>query len=429
MSGAEPWIGSYRPKIPWAGRRSPMDAGGSMPKDPRRIDEAVLDDHGGEVRPHLLHDLAPEPRGGQHVGLVHARQATPAPAGQLEGDPHDAADLRLGVPQRVHADTPLGGASFLRRPPEIEAAGQLAHDQHVHAAQERRAQGRAWRQRRLDGHRAEIGEQLQPAAQGEERLRGTDGGFRVAPFRPADGTQEDRIGPGADRQVFVADGHPVGIDGPTANHDLAPLYGEPEALADGVEDAPAGGDDLRPDAIAGDDRDAVGRRGGRGHARTSRTTASRSLFSAERYPSSEASMMFVERPWPVWTGPSGPSLERRQRTMTWPCASSPAVTARISYSASTGCQPSTGPTAASTAPKRASTGPLPAPSAETLSPATVSETLPCERPPWLEVTLQPCRTTVSLVTGAASEASCSTIARRSASVTSFLASARAMTSR
>ena len=61
-------------------------------------------------------------------------------------------------------------------------------------------------------------------------------------------------------------------------------------------------------------------------------------------------MMFVESPWPDTTSAPGPSSdERRQRTRTWPWASSPAETALISYSVRTGCQPRTGWSAWSTA--------------------------------------------------------------------------------
>ena len=80
-------------------------------------------------------------------------------------------------------------------------------------------------------------------------------------------------------------------------------------------------------------------------------------------------MMFVDNPWPDTTSAPGPSSdERRQRTSTWPWASSPADTALISYSVSTGCQPSTGWSAWSTAAYSASTGPLPVASAVRSSP-------------------------------------------------------------
>ena len=73
-------------------------------------------------------------------------------------------------------------------------------------------------------------------------------------------------------------------------------------------------------------------------------------------------------------GPS--SDERRQRTRTWPWASSPAETALISYSVRVGCQPSTGWSASSTALNSALTGPLPVDSALRSSPPTLSVTVP-----------------------------------------------------
>src|SRR5262245_39905497 len=56
-----------------------------------------------------------------------------------------------------------------------------------------------------------------------------------------------------------------------------------------------------------------------------------SLLTATRYASIEASMMFVLNPCPETTSAPGPSsLDRRQRTSTRPCASSPPDTALIS---------------------------------------------------------------------------------------------------
>ena len=101
-------------------------------------------------------------------------------------------------------------------------------------------------------------------------------------------------------------------------------------------------------------------------------------------------MMFVDSPWPVTTSAPGPSsCDRRQRTRTWPCASSPADTALISYSVSTGCQPRTGWTASSTAANSALTGPLPVAWAALASPATTSDAEPTECPPLDELMFQP----------------------------------------
>ena len=93
----------------------------------------------------------------------------------------------------------------------------------------------------------------------------------------------------------------------------------------------------------------------------------------------DASMMLVDRPWPLTTSAPGPSSdERRQRTSTWPWASSPADTALISYSVSTGRQPRTGWMALSTALNRALTGPLPVDSDRAFS--SPDRARPCPSP-------------------------------------------------
>ena len=89
--------------------------------------------------------------------------------------------------------------------------------------------GEAVDQRRLDGHRPQVGVQAEAAAQREERLLGTDGGRRIVPLGAADGAQVDGIGGGADGQVLVADRDAVVVDGPSTDHQLAPLDGEAHA--------------------------------------------------------------------------------------------------------------------------------------------------------------------------------------------------------
>ena len=137
-------------------------------------------------------------------------------------------------------------------------------------------------------------------------------------------------------------------------------------------------------------------------------------------------MMFVDRPWPVTTTAAGPSSdERRARTSTWPCASPSAETALISYSVRTGFHWRTGRIASSTALNSALTGPLPVESPAFASPATTTDTEPTECPPDEELMLQPS----SSMDRGTSAFFCSMRASRSASVTSFLVSARAIAAR
>ena len=73
MSGAEPWIGSYRPNVPWAVRRSPSDADGSMPE------------RAGQDRRLVGQDVAEQVLGHEHVER-----------GRAADEQHRAASRRAG---------------------------------------------------------------------------------------------------------------------------------------------------------------------------------------------------------------------------------------------------------------------------------------------------------------------------------------------
>ena len=76
---------------------------------------------------------------------------------------------------------------------EIDAAGELADDEHVDAGQELRTERRGRHERRVDAHRAQVGEEAQAPAQCEEGLLGADRRLRVVPARAADGAEQDRV--------------------------------------------------------------------------------------------------------------------------------------------------------------------------------------------------------------------------------------------
>ena len=104
------------------------------------------------------------------VCLVDARDAPPAPRRKLEGELDDAPDLVLGVRQQVRrvalgrgrVAIDVGRLAGLVPLAEVEAAGQLAEDQQVHAAQPLLAQRRGVDECRLQGDRPQVGEQPQP---------------------------------------------------------------------------------------------------------------------------------------------------------------------------------------------------------------------------------------------------------------------------
>src|SRR5690349_18180494 len=382
-----------------------------------RIHELVVDLDVRELGLEVLDDLPPEPRGRDDVGLVDARQAAPPGPGELEAQPDDAPDLGLRVRQRVPGDALPGGAGRLLPLPEVDATGELPDDQQVDAGEELRPERRRRHERRVDRHRPEVCEQLQLAAEREQALLRANGRGRVVPLRPAQRAQQDRVAPAGPGHVLGPDRDAVRVDGIATGGDVRPGDVEPERLPGGVQNRTPGGDDLRPDPVPRDRRDAIRRhegssttRGATNATATPLISAPWSLFTPARYASSEASMMFVLNPWPETTSAPAPSSdERRQRTRTWPWASSPAETALISYSVSTGCQPKTGWRARSTAEYSASTGPFPTAAAARSSPFTASDTLPVALPPCDDVTFQPRSSTEA----GTSAARCSTSASRS----------------
>ena len=71
----------------------------------------------------------------------------------------------------------------------------------------------------MDGDRPEVGEQLEAAAEREERLLGPDARVRVVPVRSADRAEQDRVGVAGRSHVLVSEGRSVGVDGGPAGED------------------------------------------------------------------------------------------------------------------------------------------------------------------------------------------------------------------
>ena len=112
----------------------------------------------------VVRDGAPESAGGEHVGFVHARQSLAASPCQLERQAHDAADFRLRVEHRIESLSATRAIMRFAALAEIDAAGELTHDHHVHAVDEVRAQRRRLLERWLDGDRAQVRKESQDLA-------------------------------------------------------------------------------------------------------------------------------------------------------------------------------------------------------------------------------------------------------------------------
>jgi hypothetical protein len=159
-----------------------------------RIDEQVLE---LEVRELLAHDARrgtpPQPRRLEHVRLVHGRKLPPPRARELRGRAHDALDLARRVDARVERPflPPVDALASLLA--EVDATGQLAHDDEVDATEplglERRDRGET----SVHRDRAEIGVHAESPAERQEPLLGPHRRGRIVPLRTADGAEQDRI--------------------------------------------------------------------------------------------------------------------------------------------------------------------------------------------------------------------------------------------
>ena len=180
-------------------------------------------------------DTAPQLRRRQHVGLVHRDDAAVAPASELERPPCDPLDLLARVAALV-----AGGVLLERFLAEVEAAGQLTHDDQVDVGV---------------AHRAQVGVGVKLLAEPEQPLLGAPRG--AVPTRASDGAQQDGVGrlhggPDVGRE-WVS----VLVDGIAAEGQMHLPHADAEQLRGGVDDAARLGHHLWADPIAreaGDDR-------------------------------------------------------------------------------------------------------------------------------------------------------------------------------
>ena len=228
MSGAEPWIGSYSPNVPCAVRRSPSDADGSIPSEPgqhRRLvgqdvaEEVLGDDdvevgrppdeqHRARVDELVAERRRPGSRGATSSATVRHRRDVARTlalstdvtclrrvARELEREPDDPPRPRPPSTGSVSSAARVAGRARRLAPlAEVDAAGQLADDEHVDAGQQLRPERRGRDERRMDADGPQVRVQAEPAAKREERLLRPDRRRRIGPLRAADGAQQDRVG-------------------------------------------------------------------------------------------------------------------------------------------------------------------------------------------------------------------------------------------
>lgn len=162
----------------------------------RAVDELVAQPQLRELRrEHLGDDLAPQPARREHVRLVEADDGGGRVPRQRQAgrEPRDALDLRPRVRLRVERVALAPPVAVFDPVPEVDPARQLPHDGEVRAAAHGRLQGRVVDERlRREEARPQVAVRLHLLAQLQEALLRAHG--PRAPFRSADGAQEDGVG-------------------------------------------------------------------------------------------------------------------------------------------------------------------------------------------------------------------------------------------
>ena len=179
-----------------------------------------------------------------------------APARKLEGAVGDAGNLAFGVGLGI-PDLALAIDHALTALAEVDAAGEFAHDQHVGALNDLRPQGRECQHLGIDDHGTQVHEEVESAAEAEDRRRLDAAPLRVVELarRPAEGALEDRVGGAAGVDCDGGQVLAVALPCFAAGIRFDELELVAEAAADRLQHAQRFVDDLGADAVALEDGD------------------------------------------------------------------------------------------------------------------------------------------------------------------------------
>ena len=193
---------------------------------------------------------APEPGGFQDVGLVHRCQLAAAAASQLEPDAEHALDLRFGVAHGIDADDALRGFGAALGLGIVEAAGELADDHHIHALKDVGLEHAGVGELGIDLDGADVGEDVEVGAQGQQTILGPGGSRRVVPFGSPHGAEQNRVGRRGQIPDAVRQRSAVFVDGYAADVTVFEDEIVAKGAAHGLHGLDAFGGDLGPDAVA-----------------------------------------------------------------------------------------------------------------------------------------------------------------------------------
>ena len=181
---------------------------------------------------------------------------------KLEGDAADALDLigvvDLGIDGALLAVAEIGDGLGLA---EIDAAGELAHDDDVEAFDRLALQAGGIRQRRIADGGAEVGEQSEILAQAQQAGFGAHLVRHRIPFRAADRAEDDGVGGQRLGHVALGDRHLVGVIGRAADQAGIGLeFGDPGRI-EPIDQPLHLAHHLGADTVTGEQQQFVGRHG------------------------------------------------------------------------------------------------------------------------------------------------------------------------
>ena len=193
----------------------------------------------------------------EHVVLVDEGELLTARLGLLEGVADHALDADGGVQGDLGGDLEGGAGAHGAAVADVGALGALAHDEEVDLAR--------LGQRGGDAREQAGGAQVHEVVEAEAELQqqaplehaGGDAGV-------ADGAEQDRVVLGQGGHVLVGEGLARAVPAPRPEVEGGRLDGDAGGLEGGAQGAQPLGDDLLADAVALDDGQAQGARGGGG---------------------------------------------------------------------------------------------------------------------------------------------------------------------
>src|SRR5690606_3209209 len=145
------------------------------------------------------------------------------------------------------------------------------HDHDVHAFQQLGLERRGAQRGGMRLDRAQVGEQAQALADRQQALLRPHFGIGIGPLGAADRTEQDRVGLARGLECGCRQRLAVAVDRDAADVVLLELEAVTETAGNRLQYRQGGGDDLRTDAVTGEDDDvrvhSTGPHGDGGHAR------------------------------------------------------------------------------------------------------------------------------------------------------------------